>query len=303
MVTANQLVFDGAAPEVPLWPLARGEYWAMTERATRELAPAITRDVTRVFAAAAIGVNIALSLIDVWRIAYLTMAPADALGAAALAATFAIPLHLRHVLFGLRGERPRAGGLTLAALAIVNATALQFVGAAWIFQFASLAVSILIVVPGVWAVVLAGAVMASPLFVVGTQWHAATPSLGGMYLMFAVTWRAATQFVPLRLMAAIRALDAASGELQVRAVLQARVRIDAELRTSVARALETIIARGESARTTAGVDPSRAIPELRRLTRESRTALTDTRRLVARYRGSSSRAEVTAVLREWEQQP
>jgi signal transduction histidine kinase len=289
--------------DVPLWSLAPArEARSMTERRSSELAPVVTRDVVRAVAIAAIGVNVALSLIDVWRNAFLVMAPPGALGTAAIAATVAIPLHIRHVVYGLRGERPPAGMWTLAALAIVNALALHFVGQGWTFQLASLVVSILIVLPSVWAVPLAAVVVVSPLFLLGTQWYSVEPRLPGMYLVFAITWRAATQYVPLRLMAAIRALDAASGELEIRAVVQARVRIDAELRAGVARALESIIVRGDKAGAAAAVDPTRAAAELQRLTGESRTALADARRLVARYRGSSSRAEVNAVLREWEQQ-
>jgi two-component system sensor histidine kinase DesK len=275
---------------------------AMSESTSRELAPVVTREFVRAFVIAAIGVNIALSLIDVWRIEFLKTAPPGGLAAAAIAAAIAIPLHIRHVLFGLRGERPPAGVWTLAALFIVNAVAFPFVGQGWTCQFASLVVSVLVFVPGAWAIVLAGAIVLSPLLLLGTDWYGVEPRIGGFYLVFAITWRAATQFVPLRLMAAIRALDAANGELGVRAVVQARVRIDAELRTGVARALESIIARGEAVRVTANADPKRVVVDLRRLTGESRTALADARRLVARYRGSSSRAEVNAVLREWEQE-
>jgi len=298
----SAFVLRGAALEVPVWSFAPTQCRSMTEPRPSELAPIVTRDVVRAVAVAAIGVNVALSLIDVWRNAFLIVKPPGALGASMVAATLAIPLHIRHVLYGLRGERPPAGGWTLAALAIVNALALYFVGQGWTFQLASLVVSILIVLPGAWAVPLAAVVMASPLFLIGTQWYSVEPRLAGIYLMFAVTWRAATQFVPLRLMAAIRALDAASGELEVRAVVRTRVGIDAELRAGVARALESIIARGDAVGAIVSVDTTRATAELRRLTGESRTALADARRLVARYRGTSSRAEVNAVLREWEQQ-
>jgi len=298
----SAFVLPSAGFDVALWSPAPAACHSMTERRSPELAPVVTRDVVRAVAIAAIGVNVALSLIDVWRNAFLIIKPPGALGAAALAASLAIPLHIRHVLYGLRGERPPAGIWTLAALAVVNAVALAFVGQGWTFQLASLVVSILIVLPGAWAVPLAAMVVVSPLFLLGTQWYSVEPRLGGMYLMFAITWRAATQYVPLRLMAAIRAIDAASGELEIRAVVQARVRIDAELRTGVARALESIIARGDKAAMAITGDHARATGELRRLTGESRTALADARRLVARYRGSSSRAEVNTVLREWERQ-
>ena len=259
-----------------------------------DLAPTLTRDVVRAFAASAIGVNIALSVIDVWRLAYLPVAP-GAVRAAIIAAAIAIPLHIRHVIYGLRGERPPFGAFTLTVLAIVNAVAWRVVGPAWIFQFASLAVSILIVVPGIAALVLAAVVVLSPLVLQGPQWFAIAPNLAGIYLAFSIAWRSTTQFVPLRLMAAIRALDLAGRELESRAVVQTRVRIDAELRDGVASALEQIVARGEAARRAAGAEPARAATELRELVGDSRRALTNARRVVAGYRGSSVRAELDAA--------
>jgi two-component system sensor histidine kinase DesK len=301
MLTEDRAALSSAM----LWGLALEGHGGMTGRvavtsrlerepSAPELAPTLTRDVIRAFAASAIGVNIALAAIDVWRLAYLPMMP-GAIRAAITAAAIAIPLHIRHVIYGLRGERPPFGAWTLAMLAIVNAVAVQVVGPLWIYQFASLAVSILIVVPGVTGVVLAAAVVLSPLVLHGTDWFAPPLSFAGVYLTFAITWRAATQFVPLRLMAAIRALDLAGRELESRAVVQARVRIDAELREGVATALENIVARGEVARRAAEVDPTRATAELRDLVSDSRRALTNARRVVAGYRGSSVRAELDAA--------
>src|SRR5690349_5149531 len=148
----SAFVLPSAGFDVALWSPAPAACDSMTERRSPELAPVVTRDVVRAVAIATIGVNVALSLIDVWRNAFLIIKPPGALGAAALAASLAIPLHIRHVLYGLRGERPPAGIWTLAALAVVNAVALAFVGQGWTFQLASLVVSILIVLPGAWAV-------------------------------------------------------------------------------------------------------------------------------------------------------
>jgi hypothetical protein len=266
---------------------------------TRDIAPAMPRDVVRLVAAITIGLNIALSVIDVWRIAYWPLPP-DAARYAAMAAAFAIPLHIRHVVFGLRGERPPAGAWTLAVLAVIHVVALQLVGQVWIFQLASLAVSTLIVAPGVWGVPAAAAILASPLALVGTQWYAPGPIMpAGIYLMFALTWRTVTQVVPIRLLSAIRALDTAGRELEARALVEARVRIDRELRAGVAGALQHIVAVGEGAQSMVGIDAARAGADVKSLTGESRKALTDARRLVARYRGGSSRAEVDAVLQNW----
>jgi len=293
----DALLWGISAPSPRAMTSARSPAADQSEREPRtlEVAPPVTRDVVRTVAAAAIGLNIVLSLIDVWRLAYLPVGP-GALRAAAIAATLAVPLHIRHVVFGLRGERPPAGGWTLAVLAIVNVVALQFVGHGWIFQFASLAVSILIVVPEPWGMLVVGAVALSPLLLVGTHWFTANPLDAGAYLTFAVTWRATTQYVPLRMLAAIRALDTAGRELEARAVVQARVRIDGELRTGVARALQHIAALGDHARTTAESDPSRGAAELRRLVNDSRGALADARRIVAGYRSSSLRAELDAAV-------
>jgi len=301
MLTEDRAVLSSAL----FWGLALDGRRGMTGRAavadplereahTLELAPTLTREVVRAFAASAIGVNIALSIIDVWRLAYLPVVP-EAIRAAIIAAAVAIPLHIRHVIYGLRGERPRFGAWTLAALAVVNVVAWPFVGPAWIYQFASLAVSILIIVPGLAGVLLATVVVLSPLVLQGPNWFAPPLTFGGAYLMFSITWRATTQFVPLRLMATIRALDLASRELESRAVVQARVRIDAELRDGVATALQNIVARGEIARREAQRDSARATAELRELVTDSRRALTNARRVVAGYRGSSVRAELDAA--------
>lgn len=270
-----------------------------SEARPRDIAPAMPRDVVRLVAAVTIGLNIALSLIDVWRIVYLPLPPGSA-RIAAIAAAFAIPLHVRHVVFGLRGERPPAGAWTLALLALIHVVALRLVGQVWIFQLASLAVSALIVAPGVWGGAAAAGILLSPLVLVGTQWYAPGPIMpAGMYLLFALTWRTVTQIVPIRLLSAIRALDAAGRELEARALVEARVRIDGELRTGVAGALQHIVTAGEGAQSVVRVDEARAAANVRKLTVESRKALTEARRLVARYRGSSSRAEVDAVMRNW----
>ena len=87
-----------------LWGLALDGHGGMTGRVAAtsrsergpiapELAPALTRDVVRGFAASAIGVNIALAAIDVWRLAYMPAAP-GAIRAAIIAAAIAIPLHI-----------------------------------------------------------------------------------------------------------------------------------------------------------------------------------------------------------------
>src|SRR6266581_632429 len=73
----------------------------------------------RLAALAVIGLNVVLAAVEFGRLA---LAPASAsLAWLALVATAcALPLHLRHVAYGLRGMRPPQSYWTLAALAAVN---------------------------------------------------------------------------------------------------------------------------------------------------------------------------------------
>ncbi|HTE45063.1 MAG TPA: hypothetical protein VK636_07455 [Gemmatimonadaceae bacterium] len=260
-----------------------------------ELAPVAARDVVRVAAVIAIVLTLWLSVIDVMEFAF-EPANRGKLGFGVLALSIAVPLHIRHLIYGVRGERPPAGAWTLTALALVTLAGAFLTGDAWMRELTPLAVSILIVVPGWKGFLLTGVVVLVPVFFVGAEWHAsAAHPLPGLYLASVIIWRTGTQFVPLRLLAALRALESASHELEARAVVQARVRIDTELRKGVGSALEQIIARGEAARAAAETDPTVAVIELQRLVSESRRALADARRVVAGYRESSVRAELDAV--------
>jgi hypothetical protein len=267
---------------------------SIAEHTEPDPAPTITPEVVRTVAALAIGVNIALSLIDAWRTRYVPVEP-QVPRTVALAVAIALPLHIRHVIYGLRGVRPPGGVWTLALLAIVHAIGFRLVGVPWIYQLSGLAVSVLVVVPGAAGLVLAGAVTLSPLLLVNVDWYAPAYHPGGIYLAGSIAWRAITQFVPLQMLAAIRALEMTTRELESRAVVQARVRIDGELRDGVALALDKIVARGDSVRRTVQADPAQAIAELGILVNDSRRALTSARRVVAGYRGSSVKAELDAA--------
>jgi len=260
----------------------------------RELAPATTRDIVRLFAATAVGVTVWLSVIDVWRVGY-ELNQKGGVRAAILAALVTIPLHVRHLLYGVRGERPPAGAWTLALLALVTLSGVFFVGNAWAFEFAPLVVSIMIVMRGRAKFLCAAIVIVLPFFFFEEHWYSFTSSLSGVYLAMAVAWRSASQYVPLRLLASIHALEAANRELEARAVVQTRVRIDGELRTSVGSALQQIVARGEVARATAKVSSTQAVSELRALVADSRRALADARRIVAGYRAPTLRGELDAA--------
>ena len=306
MLSGEKLLRATVLSGVPLaiaaeaWPVsARNGRVVMTTEAlvvsrAREPAPAATRDIVRVFAVIAIGFTVGLSIIDLWRLEF-ERGQTGGIRVGMLAALVTIPLHIRHLLYGVRGERPPGGLWTLAIMAAVTVAATPFVGNAWTLEFAPLVVSIVIIVPGRLAILLAAGVCVLPMLFVDTHWYVENNVLGGPYLSLAIAWRSVTQFVPLQLLASLHALDAANRELEARAIVQTRARIDNELRATVGSALQQIIARGEAIRATSAVSSSRASSELQGLVADSRRALSDARRIVAGYRASSVRAELDAA--------
>jgi two-component system, NarL family, sensor histidine kinase DesK len=306
MLLANRFLRDTALSGVPsgvateAWvrsPSGRRALMAsrsLNVSSAREPAPAATRDIVQAVAAIAVAVTVCLSIIDVCRLRY-EVGQTGGVRAGLLAALVTIPLHVRHLLYGVRGERPPAGAWTLAIMAIVTIAGTYFVGSLWPLEFAPLVVSIVLIVPGRAATILAAIVVVLPLFLVNAHWYAENGLVGGPYLSLAVVWRSVTQFVPLQLLASLRALDAANRRIEAQAVVQTRVRIDNELRGSVGSALQQIVARGEAARITSTVNATQASIELRRLVSDTRRALTDARHIVSSYRAASLRAELDAA--------
>jgi hypothetical protein len=265
----------------------------------RPIPTSVTGSSVQRFAAIAIGLHLLLLVSDFWR--YALLADFIDTGLVVVAAALVVLLHLRHVLYGLRGQRAPGGLWTLAALVGVNAIATAQIGSAWMLQFAPLVVSMLLVlrmrvaaIP-VLLLTISPLVLADPTFGIEPA-IVSDASLPATYLSLTIAWRSITLYVPVRLVAALRQLEAARLELEMRAVVQARTRIDGELRVSVGTALERIITRGEDASRIPAADHRDAITELRTLVADSRRALTEARRIVAGYRASSLRAQLDAAV-------
>src|SRR3954471_20810989 len=114
-----------------------------------------------------LAISVVLALVEIGRGA-LVDSTADVAVAGVAPALF-LPLHLNHLRYGLRGERPPRSGPTLAAMAVVHAIALIVIGPTWSFMLATLATSALVVLtPGRAALVLL-ACMTAPPVVAATQ--------------------------------------------------------------------------------------------------------------------------------------
>ncbi len=208
----------------------------------------------------------------------------------ALIATAAfLPLHLRHVLHALHGSRLAGAGWTLAVMAIVIVAATPIIGAGWLYMFASLALSVLIVVRPPWSFLLCLGLAAAmaPLALA-----LAEPGWAAIYFPMAVASRGATLFVLVWLVAAARQLQAARLALTDQAVLRERLRIEDELRTTIGEALATIATQGQRASAMAGRDPASARDEMHTLVDGSRRTLAEARQISSSYQRVSLRAEL-----------
>src|SRR5262249_9509258 len=260
---------------------------------------AVTPRILRLAAAAAVAANGLVPLMEWWRVAIAADRASVQYASIATAATIA--LHLRHVAFGLRNERPPARAWTLATLALVHVAATILVGRAWSLQFPALAGSVLIVVRGPAAPLLVGAIALSPLILAQTalrSWQLTADTMTGLpetYLALAVAWRTVTLYVPVRLVAMIQQLAATRRSLESRAIIQTRSRIEGDLRSGLELTLQRIISHGDAARRAIGRDPARAAADLRALVTDSRHALAEARRIAACSGTPSLRAESDAA--------
>ena len=238
----------------------------------------------------AIAFCVALPLIELWL--WISFATPDAAIAVAATALY-LPLHLRHVSYGLRGERAPHAAWSLSAMAIVVGAAALVIGPPWAIMFASLALSILIVVPWPWSIVPFTAVVFSPL-AYGLHLDPAWPVGTSPYLAFSIALRSAPLFVVVWLVAATRQLHAARAALSELAVVGERIRIDAELRRTVGTALETIV--DECRRAERLVEhPGQAEAVVQSVVQRSRETLARGRRTVGSYQQVTIRSQLDAA--------
>ena len=184
-------------------------------------------------------------------------------------------------------------GWTLVAMGVVIIGATPLVGVGWLFMFAPLAVSVLIVVRLPWSFLVClglAAAMAPLALALGEPGWSAT------YFPIEVAWRAATLFVLVWLVAAARQLQAARLALADEAVFRERLRIEEELRATVANALARIAAQGERASEKAGRAPALARDDLQVLVEGSRHALAEARRISSSYQRGSLRTELDVAV-------
>lgn len=235
-----------------------------------------------------LGLTVLLPAIEVSRIA----SAAGPLVPALIATGCFLPVQLRHVALALAGSRPAGDRWTLGWIGLVIIAATPLVGVGWLLMFASLTLSVLIVVRPPWSFLVGlgvtGATVPLALALGEPGWSAA-------YFPLTVAWRSATLFVLVSLVAAARQLQTARLVLADEAVVRERLRIEAELRTTVAKSLQTIVERGDRASQLAQPDASGAQNQLRVLVAGSRRTLAEVRRISGSYQHASLRTELSTA--------
>lgn len=246
--------------------------------------------IVRLATAGVVAVSIGFAMIEVARMAG-DWVPGNAALALVGVACY-LPLHVRHVLYAVRGYQPAGALWTLAAMAVVVIGALPLVGAGWIVMFHALAVSVLLLVGPPWSfLIFVALVAAAPLAAIalGAAWMA-------HWCAVAVCWRGLSLFVLVWLVGAVRRLQAARLALAEDAVLRERLRVDGELGATVGTALEEIAAQGTRSAELAPQDRAAAQAELTELVERARHTLVEARRMISGYQAGSLRDELdTAV--------
>ncbi len=207
-----------------------------------------------------------------------------------------MPLHLWHLSYGVRGERPPHSGPTLTLIAVVNLVALVLIGRSWSFMLAVVATSALIVLRPPWSLAaLAGCVVA-PAVVVWAEPGGHLPWVStNRYLMYSVLFRAAIQFAMVWLVAAVHQLSANRTALAAAAVQEERARLQREVRASLERHLVALVEASRRARGalgTAGV--AEPLVALDGVLVQANAALRDLRAIVSETR--AARPQIGAAL-------
>jgi two-component system, NarL family, sensor histidine kinase DesK len=240
--------------------------------------------------------TVALAAVEVGRIA-VTYGGRQLLIATVATVVF-LPLHLWHLRYGMRGERPPRSGVTLAAIAIVQLAALALIGPAWTFMLAALATSSLIVLPRPWSwLAVVGCVCAPLAANLLHPGYIATYGVTAFYLMWSETYRACLQFTLVWLVAGAHALVASRAVMAHEAAEREHARLEAAMSRSLERSLGGLADEAQRARA-AMLEPgvSMVLVALDRVIGLATEATEELRRVVAQARTGAPVVDPAAEL-------
>jgi two-component system sensor histidine kinase DesK len=227
------------------------------------------------------------ALAEIGRIA--TAADTTRLLAGVAATLVFLPLHLRHLWFGMRAQRPPHGALTLSVMAGAQVVGLLVVGPAWLLMLGALGCSALLVLAAPWSLAMLAACVAAP------EVRASIAGLHGFFgpyrlspsdesiFSYEILVLALAQFALVWMLAGVDQLRRSRDALARAAAEHERRRVRGEVQASLTSRLEGILDAGrEVSRATHGLGGIAApVIRLDRLLELSHGALSDLRRIVA----------------------
>jgi two-component system sensor histidine kinase DesK len=202
-----------------------------------------------------------------------------------------LPLLLWLVWPAIHGRRASGDRWVLAGLIGLMAVSTVWIGWFWTQEYGSLALALLVVLPMRWAWPAVAAVAVGTIPVSWATGQPPDPSQVS-YVLQAILGLA--PYLLIRLVAAIRDLDAARAAVGADAIARERLRAEENLWRTVGADLAQIIALGERARAV-GADRRTVDMQLRSMVETARSSLAGVRRLVAEYRRASVPEEIDAA--------
>jgi len=229
---------------------------------------------------------------ELWRLAEFTSTRHFLV--ALVATALYLPLHLRHVAYGLQGRRPSGALVTLAIMTSVMVVAWLIVGQLWVFMFASLAVSIMCTLPMRVAVAVSGALALSPLLY---DW---SPPMGntaysGQYLAITLVFRSTCLFVLVWLVAASSRLQGVQAALAAAAIQEERAQMQEELSHTIGARLVRLAELARRADGLASTHDTGTESAVREVITASRATLAHVKGVVDSYQRVAARDEWQAA--------
>jgi two-component system sensor histidine kinase DesK len=237
--------------------------------------------------------SVAIPLMELWRIQ--AFDDSARLAVALVAVGCYLPLHVRHLVYGLRARIAPGGRMTLALMTAIMIVAWALVGVDWVLLLASLVVSILVTLPVRVSLVLAAVVVLSPMAVYGLSSRHGNLELSGSYLSVSLLFRSTCLFVVVWLVAASRRLRDLQSALAEAAVADERQRLQEELRDRLGGRLREIADRAHRADELVRAADSTTTPVVRDMIAASRSTLSEVKRIVDSYQRVSARSELEAA--------
>ncbi len=268
----------------------------LTEERGDDALPAHAAPLVRHAELAVLAFTVVLALVEVGRVAVLYSARYVVIDGIATAVW--LPLHLWHLRYGLRGERPPRSGATLAVIAGVQFAALGLIGPAFSFVLATLATSSLIVLRSPWSLAMLGVCVLAP--VPAAHLHPdyiVTSGSNDTYLMVSVAFRACLQFTLVWLVACARELAASRALLARQEAEHEHGRLERSMRAMLEQSLLRLGTEARRARA-AVLEPgvSAAFVALDRMLEVATAATNELRRVVLEARTAPSRLDPAVEL-------